>query len=168
MSIQVRYFLPTDREAIIELTRRLSEFDLPEWRHSDQIDNTNIAMINQAIDESDPDNIILVAEDESQGIVGYIRLQTQIDYFSGEKHGYIANIAVDKVFEGLGIGRRLLATAEKWSQEKGYDKLKLHVFAENKRAQQVYEKNGFHPDILTYIKVITPHPKDHSKVEEKK
>jgi ribosomal protein S18 acetylase RimI-like enzyme len=155
MSIRVRLFLPTDSEFITALVARLSEFDLPEWRRADQIDNTNVSALKRAMEESEPDTAIFVAEDKAEGqLVGFMRLQTQIDYFSQEKHGYIANIAVDKSFEGQGIGRMLLETAEMWAREKGYDLLKLHVFVENKRAQRIYEINGFCQDLVQYVKVI--------------
>jgi ribosomal protein S18 acetylase RimI-like enzyme len=158
MSIRVRSFLPTDRECINALVIRLSEFDLPEWRQAAQIDDTNISALIDAMEEPEPDTAIFVAEYEAVGQpVGFVRLQTQIDYFSKEKHGYIANIAVEKSFEGQGVGRMLLEAAEIWAREKGYDRLKLHVFVENERAQRVYEKNGFQQDVIQYVKVIAPH-----------
>lgn len=158
MSIRVRAFLPTDREFITALVIRLSEFDLPEWRQAAQIDDTNISALIAAMEESEPDTAIFVAEDAGAGQpVGFMRLQTQTDYFSKEKHGYIANIAVEKSFEGQGVGRMLLAAAETWAREKGFDRLKLHVFVENERAQRVYEKNGYQQDVIQYVKMIAPH-----------
>jgi len=163
MSIRVRLFLPTDREFITALVTRLSEFDLPEWRQADQIDHTNVSAVITAMEQSEPGTAIFVAEDVTAGqLVGFIRLQTQFDYFTGEKHGYISNIAVDKSFEGQGIGRMLLAKAEMWAREKGYGLLSLHVFVENERAQRIYDENGFHQDIIRYVKVIAPNPKTKS------
>jgi ribosomal protein S18 acetylase RimI-like enzyme len=157
MSIRVRLFLPTDSEFIIAIVTRLSEFDLPAWRRADQIDNTNVTALKNAMEQSEPDTAIFVAEDETEGqLVGFIRLQTQTDYFTGKKHGYISNVAVEKSFEGKGIGRMLLEKAEMWARDKGYDLLTLHVFVENKRAQQIYEKKGFCQDIVRYVKVIAP------------
>jgi RimJ/RimL family protein N-acetyltransferase len=151
MSIRVRLFLPTDSEFIIAIVTRLSEFDLPAWRRADQIDNTNVTALKNAMEQSEPDTAIFVAEDETEGqLVGFIRLQTQTDYFTGKKHGYISS------FEGKGIGRMLLEKAEMWARDKGYDLLTLHVFVENKRAQQIYEKNGFRQDIVRFVKVIAP------------
>jgi SagB-type dehydrogenase family enzyme len=154
MSVQVRPYLPADREALTALVTRLSEFDLHPWRQAEQIDQTNIAMLETAMDEADPDDAIFVAEVEATGqVVGFVRLQTQTDYFSKGRLGYISNIAVDQSFEGQGIGRMLLEQAEAWGQGKGFDRLTLHVFVENQRARQVYEKFGYQQDIIQYIKV---------------
>ena len=87
MAIQVRIFKPSDREFIISLVTRFSEFDLPEWRVRDEIDTTNRISLQKAMEQPEPDSAIFIAEDETGGPVGFIHLQTQTDYFSGEKHG---------------------------------------------------------------------------------
>ena len=65
---------------------------------------------------------------------GFIHLETQADYFSGEKHGYISDLAVSKSFEGRGVGRILLEAAEAWARVNGYRLLTLYVFSGNTRA----------------------------------
>ena len=160
MVIRVRGYLPTDRAFITEIVKRLSGFDLPAWRTAEQIDTTNVSAMMNAMDQSEPDSAILVAEHVGDGAegqpVGFMRLQTQTDYFTGEKQGYIANIAVDKAFEGKGIGGMLMETAEKWAEEKGYALVTLHVFVENERALKLYEKKGYRPDIIKYVKALNP------------
>jgi len=156
MAVFVRSFLPTDEEFIISLISRFSEFDLPEWRRINDIDNTNRLALLRAMEQPEPESAIFIAEDESAGQVGFVHLQTRIDYFNGEKQGYISDLAVDSSFEGRGVGRLLLETAENWSREQGYALLTLFVFAGNKHAQYVYEKNGFAQDIIRYAKVIGP------------
>jgi len=156
MAIVVRSFIPQDKEFILSLVPRLSEFELPEWRHTDEIDNTNRLALSGAMEQPEIESAIFVAKDETAGPVGFIHLQTRIDYFSGEKQGYISDIAVDSSFEGQGVGRMLLETAENWSREQGYSLLTLFVFAGNTYAQRVYEKNGFAQDIIRYAKTIEP------------
>jgi ribosomal protein S18 acetylase RimI-like enzyme len=68
--------------------------------------------------------------------------------------GYISDLAVDKDFEGRGIGRMLLETAEDWARTKGYRLLTLYVFATNARAQHVFEKSGFSRDLIKYAKEL--------------
>ena len=87
-------------------------------------------------------------------LAGFIHLQTQTDYFSGGKHGYISNLTVDRAFEGQGIGHLLLETAEDWSRVKGFSLLTLYVFAGNRRVQEIYEKHGYRQEIVKYVKVI--------------
>src|SRR5512143_990840 len=119
MSVHVRPYLPADRETISALVTRFSEFDLPDWRSADEIDRTNRLSIQKALEEPEAGAAILVAEDETQGAVGFIHLETQVDYFSGEKHGYIADLAVSKSVEGKGVGRMLLEAAESWARSNG-------------------------------------------------
>lgn len=154
MTIQIRTFKPSDGEFIISLAARFSEFDLPEWRLRPEIDNANRAVLQKALDQPEPDSTLFVAEDETGRPVGFIHLQTQIDYFTGEKHGYISDLAVDKSVEGQGIGRRLLETAEAWGRTKGYRLLTLYVWAGNRRAQQLYQKYGFSQEVVKYVKMI--------------
>jgi ribosomal protein S18 acetylase RimI-like enzyme len=157
MTVRVRLFKPSDRDFITALVTRLSECDLPAWRQADQVDLTNIAMVNQAMDELDPADAIFVAEDEAAGqLLGFVRLQTQTDYFSREKHGYISNIAVERSVESQGIGHMLLETAENWARDRGFSLITLHVFASNHHAKQIYEKLGYQQDVLSYAKLLAP------------
>ncbi len=154
MSIHVRPCLPADHEYISALIARFSEFALPDWRSAEEIDRTNRLSLQTALEEPEPGAAILVAEDDTQGPLGFIHLQTQVDYFSGEKHGYISDVAVSKSAEGRGVGRVLLEAAESWARSNGYRLLTLYVFAANAHARQVYERDGFQPEVIKYVKVI--------------
>ncbi len=154
MTVNVRSYLAADRETISALVTRFSEFDLPNWRSADEIDRTNRLSLQKALEEPEPGAAILVAEDETQGPVGFIHLQTQVDYFSGEKHGYVADVAVSRSVEGTGIGRMLLEAAEAWARSNGYRLLTLYVFSANARARRIYERYGFRPELVKYVKPI--------------
>jgi ribosomal protein S18 acetylase RimI-like enzyme len=77
-----------------------------------------------------------------------------MDYFTAKKHGYISDLAVDKTFEGQGVGRMLMDQAGEWARQKGYRLLTLYVFAGNQRAQRMYERNGFSQEVIKYVKAI--------------
>jgi ribosomal protein S18 acetylase RimI-like enzyme len=153
--IHIRAFKPSDRDFITSLVMRFSEFDLPAWRSRSEVDHINRVTLQKAIDQPEPDSAIFIAEDESGRAAGFIYLQTQVDYFNAEKHGYISDLAVDKSFEGQGVGRALMNKAEEWARQHGYGLLTLYVFAGNKRAQLLYEKNGFQQEVIKYAKMIT-------------
>ena len=104
MAIHIRTFIPTDSEFVLSLVSRFSEFPLPDWRSINEIDSANHALLLKSIQTPEPDSIIFIAEDENVSPVGFIHLQTQTDYFNGEKHGYISDLAVEKSFEGQGVG----------------------------------------------------------------
>lgn len=152
--IHIRAFKPSDRDFIVSLVMRFSEFDLPAWRSKNEVDNTNLITLRKAIEQPELDSMIFIAEDENGRPAGFIHLQTQIDYFNGQKHGYISDLAVDMSFEGQGVGRTLLNKAEEWARQQGYGLLTLYVFAGNQRAQLLYEKNGFQQEVIKYAKVI--------------
>lgn len=154
MTIRIRKCTPSDQEFILSLVTRFSEFNLPEWRTTTEINRTNYLALMQALDNPEDASTILIAEDENGVQAGFIHLQTQTDYFNGEKHGYISDLAVSQAFEGQGVGRMLLDTAESWTLEQGYRLLTLYVFADNTRAKGLYEKIGFQPEVVKYVKPL--------------
>ena len=154
MTIQIRQHRPSDNEFILSLVSRFSEFELPEWRQRAEIDGTNQASMERALSEPGTESTIFIAEDENGKLAGFIHLQTENDYFREEKYGYISDLAVDASFEGQGIGRKLLETAEEWTRTKGYRLLALYVFSGNRRARQLYEKYGFQEEVIKYVKSV--------------
>ena len=54
--------------------------------------------------------------------------------------------------EGRGAAGALLAAAEAWSRGLGHRTLTLNVFEGNRHARAVYEKRGFRPETLRYVK----------------
>lgn len=59
------------------------------------------------------------------------------------KCGYITHIAVDKSFQGNGVGKSLLLKTEQLLLERKFSKLSLEVHKQNSRAYCFYCKNGF-------------------------
>lgn len=153
MTIKVRKYQSADRDFIISLIPRFSEFELPAWRQKSQIDCATQTDLQKAMEQPEPDSAIFVAENEAGTPAGFVCLQTLIDYF-GEKHGYISDVAVDLSFEGQGVGHILLETAERWARAMGYRLLSLYVFAGNTHARRVYEKHGFGQEVIKYVKEI--------------
>ena len=154
MTIQIRPHQPSDNEYILSLVSRFSEFELPGWRQKDEIDGTNQASMKRALNQPEPGSAIFIAEDENGKLSGFIHLQTETDYFCEEKYGYISDLAVDAAFEGQGIGRKLLETAQEWARAKGYRLLALYVFSGNRRTREVYEKFGFQEEVIKYVKAV--------------
>lgn len=154
MNIRIRPFQDSDHDFISSLTKRFSDVDLPAWRSKSEVDHTNEIALEKAMHVPEPDSMIFIAETEDGRQAGFIHLQTQIDYFNGEDQGYISDLAVDIGFEGQGVGRALMNKAEEWARQQGFNLLTLYVFAGNTRARQLYEKNGFLPEVIKYAKVI--------------
>ena len=153
MTIRIRPYEPGDRDFILSLVGRFSGFELPAWRRAEDVDRTNRTSLAEALEEPDPGSAFLLAEEENIP-AGFIHLQAQSDYFSGEAHGYISDVAVAPDFEGRGVGRLLLDTAEDWARSKGYSLLTLYVFAGNTHARRVYERFGFQEEVIKYGKIL--------------
>lgn len=81
----------------------------------------------------------IVAEDETQKIVGYIGFWYIID------EAHITNVAVHKDYQGKKIGRGLMeAFIDKCEEDKMYS-MTLEVRLSNKIAQNLYKEYGFLP-----------------------
>lgn len=59
--------------------------------------------------------------------------------------GEVYELYVDPSVHGLGGGARLLAAAEAWLGEVGYDRLELSTLATNGPARAFYERHGWSP-----------------------
>jgi len=156
MAIRIRAFNPSDAGFVTSLATRFSEFRLPEWRLPSEIDDVSRSRLQKAVEQPQPDAAIFIAEDESGERMGFVHVQTKTDHFNGKKQAYISDLAVVKPSEGRGIGLRLLDTAEDWARGKGYHLITLYVFEGNMRARQMYEKHGFAPEVLKYVKRVRP------------
>jgi len=154
MPITTREAQPADRDFILSLVPRFSQFEMPAWRTRDEIDRTNQVALQAALDGPEAGAAIFVAVDEHGQQAGFIHLQTPADFFNGEKTAYISDLAVAQAFEGQGVGRVLLALAESWAQAQGCRLLTLYVFANNERARAIYVKNGFQPEVMKYVKKL--------------
>lgn len=61
------------------------------------------------------------------------------------KVGFISDLIVMKNERGKGIGKALLAHAEKFFKDSGCEYTQLEVFAPNTQAFELYKKSGFEP-----------------------
>ena len=59
------------------------------------------------------------------------------------RHGYVCDLVVDEEWRGKGIGRLLLAEAERCTREKGLKRLVIGVMAGNDGAERLYAELGF-------------------------
>jgi ribosomal protein S18 acetylase RimI-like enzyme len=143
-----------DRSFIISLARRFAEFPLPSWREAVQIREGTSRVLEAAIYSEEEAIAVLMAEDSEGRKLGFVHLQTHTDFFTGEAYGHVSELAVIEEAEGRGAGSMLMSAAEQWAKEKGYRQLSLNVFTENEKARRMYERLGYEPEVIRYVKPL--------------
>ena len=157
-SLRIRPARAGDLPALMSLATRLAEFPMPNWRTGGQVIDAERATVARALEVPSPDTPLFVAEDNEGRPVGFALLETHQDYFTGRSHAHVSVLVVSGTMEGRGVGRLLLATAEAWARDRGHPFITLNVFAQNTRARALYERVGFGPETLRYVKPLDqPH-----------
>lgn len=155
-AVRVRPPVEADRAFITGLVPRLRAFGPPPLRPPDAMDRAEVEALEQALNQPDPDFTLLVAELEGVGPAGVALANAATDYFTHEKHGHLSIIIVSEQGEGHGVGRALLEAVEAWSRAQGHRFITLNVFDGNARARSVYERAGYGPDTVRYLKELRP------------
>lgn len=142
-----------DENAITALIARLVEFGPPAWRDVERMLEIDRERIVRSLRANLDDPVVFVATSEDR-IAGFVHLHSLVDQYHTEPHGHIEDIVTVPGFEGRGVARLLLDTAEQWAKQQGFGWLTLSVFDGNSRARQIYERAGFGRDILRMVKPL--------------
>lgn len=151
LSTRLRPATPADTAAILALTHELADFDVPPWRSADDIRRADQPMLEAALAGTPPDQRLVVAEHEG-GIAGFAYVVTHRDYFTGEEHAYLEDLAVAPRTRGQGVAGALMQDVERWARARGYRHLRLAVWFQNHRARGLYEHLGYRPETMYYQK----------------
>src|ERR1700722_20601072 len=118
-----------DRARVLELAPRLAEGVAP-WRDQAEALLAGRRWLEESLDAAKSgDGIVLVAPD-SGGIAGVISVRSST-HFTGERDGYIGELAVADRASRRGIGRALITAAEAWARDHGLRNLTLLTRAIN-------------------------------------
>jgi ribosomal protein S18 acetylase RimI-like enzyme len=152
---RVRPARPSDRAFILGITPRLAQgFELPSWRTEREVVAAESATVEEALRFGAEGAALLVAEDTAGEPGGYVLVNADTDYF-GRRHAHIETLSVSSATEGRGAGRALVEAAEEWARSEGLHLITLNVFANNQRALALYQRLGYAPDTLRYVKPLT-------------
>jgi len=103
---------------------------------------------------------ILVAELDARviGWIGVVPQYTSEDVLERYRDfAYITDLIVLEAYRGKGVGRQLLATAEKYCESKGAKRIRVGVLARNGHAHRVYAAAGFRDYEVILEKEIGKH-----------
>lgn len=149
---EIRPARPDDRAQVLALLPRLESFGLPPNVAPGIVAAGEAREMSAAFEVLPTGASLSVAMDPSGEVLGVLFLETRRDYFTGVAHGHVGVLAVAESAEGRGLGRALLAEADRWGRSAGFDRLTLTVFDGNARARRLYERAGYRPDLVRYRK----------------
>lgn len=154
MSLRIRAARAGDRAFVLEVAPRLAGFGPPPWRTPAEVVGGEVRTLEAFFRQPPDTSALLICETGAGDPLGFVYLEEVGDYFTLERHGHVGIIAVAAAAEGRGAGAMMLSASEDWARARGYRKLTLSVFEDNTRARRVYERAGFAPDTIKYLKVI--------------
>jgi GNAT superfamily N-acetyltransferase len=152
--VSVRPARDEDGEFILALVPRLMEFGPPPWYDAARMVATDLETIGRILKEPPANTAVFVAEDDAGARLGFIHLNSTVDYFTREEVGHVSDVVVAPGGEGRGVGRALMAAAEEWARGRGYRLLTLNAFVRNTRARRLYERLGYGEDMVKYVKEL--------------
>jgi diamine N-acetyltransferase len=99
---------------------------------------------------TDPDYAVIVAEvahGAETTLVGCLIVMVQsspvVPILVPVRYAMVDTLVVGQAYRGLGIGRRLMERAERWTCAKGVSRIELNVFEFNEGARIFYEELGY-------------------------
>jgi ribosomal protein S18 acetylase RimI-like enzyme len=154
----IRPYEPRDEAAVIHCIASLQNAE--RALETDRVDPTDIApryLRDLLVRFQTQPGGLLVAE-EAGHIVGYVSLWLEPepeDYWTSlANYAYISDLAVLPEQRGRGLGRALLAEAERLARRLGATTLKINVLARNAPAWSLYRSAGFRDYEITLLKAL--------------
>ena len=149
----IREALESDHSFIFELSPYLAEVAQLEWHTHDVIQKMQYDYIAKMLTVTSQPNATFIAEVNNMPL-GFIHVRLHKDSISGEPSVTIPLLAVTPSSQGLGVGKTLIESAEKWTKDLGCRLLHLEVFANNNKANGFYQKLGFKPETMHLVKPV--------------
>jgi GNAT superfamily N-acetyltransferase len=150
--MRIRQYEPRDRDAALGLAPRLT-VGVAAWRDPAVALDAVHSWVHDAITATAQDHAVFVAEEPSGRLIGLVSVSKRI-HFSGGVDGYVGVLIVAADREGRGVGRALMASAERWARERGLKRMTLETGAVNTRARAVYGKLGYVEEEVRLTKLL--------------
>lgn len=126
-------------EALIESAYRGDASRAGWTTEADLLGGNRISQAMLADTLADVDQHMLVCEDDAAGLIACVTLQKRPGY------GYIGTVSVRPTLQGGGLGREVLAQAEKWLRETWQLPLaRMTVIAQRPEVIAWYQRRGYH------------------------
>jgi ribosomal protein S18 acetylase RimI-like enzyme len=153
-AIVVRHAADGDRAEILALGPRLAAGVAP-WRDQAEALLAGGRWLEDSLAAANAgDGAVLVAADED-GVAGVISIRPST-HFTGERDGYIGELAVAERASRRGAGRALVEAAGTWARDHGLRNLTLHTGAFNASARAFYAALGFTEEEVRLTRPLPP------------
>jgi GNAT superfamily N-acetyltransferase len=96
------------------------------------------------------ENSVFVAEETPGAVVGWVQVHFT-RWLASDARGEVVGLVVSAKTRGRGIGRRLMAAAEKWTQERGGALMVLRCNILRTETHAFYARLGYTSSIKTRI-----------------
>jgi ribosomal protein S18 acetylase RimI-like enzyme len=93
-----------------------------------------------------PDVGFFIAEEKDQtiGFVrGVVRDSPPTAIFTQRRYAVVDSAVVNKDYQGMGVGRKLMETVHEWARDNGAESVELNVYEFNADAISFYEHLGY-------------------------
>jgi ribosomal protein S18 acetylase RimI-like enzyme len=100
-----------------------------------------------------PDELVLVAE-QAGSVVGLLAFRAFLYFHEPGKQGRIIALVVSENVRGGGIGRAMVAEAEKFAMECGCKRMEVTTGTQREKAHRFYESMGYQETSKRYLKLL--------------
>ena len=152
--VRIREAGEADTAFLLSLAPRLAGVPRPPWHTPDALAGFQDRLMEATLCPPKEGSLTLIAVAADGRRLGYVHALPGRDGVTDEPCGHIAIIALEKDAEGQGVAGRLMARAEDWAQANGWRLLSIDVFADNRRALDLYVRGGFRPETIRLVKPL--------------
>lgn len=143
-----------DLTSMLDLLPQLADFNLPAKRNPNDLWESDAQLLQEVIQGDANESFADVITGDDDQPLGMILITLRKELMSKAPSAHLEAIVVQPQARGRGLGRKLLAHAEKASAARGAQSLSLHVFSNNLRARGLYDEAGFDSELIRAIKWI--------------
>jgi GNAT superfamily N-acetyltransferase len=154
--VTIRTALPAERDAVVGLIQELNEVEAGvsgDRRRGRAAAEAYYPVLIDRLARAEGRLLLAVAEGEVVGMMGFA-VQVEDVYVEERlrRHGHVTELVVAPGWRGCGIGRRLLAEAERLARSLGLPRLSIGVLAGNEGAERLYRASGYGQYMITLMK----------------
>jgi len=157
----VRLATPDDEQAVLGLWigllsyHRLIEDAWPHrWSGPREVWHDRLQELLHAV-WRDPERQAVFVAVIGGDIVGFVRVGL---HGEGPLPAHIETLFVTEEHRGTGVARALVEAAERWCLDHGADEVGVEFIAANEAAQRTYERLGYRPFLMTYMRRLREAP----------